>query len=83
METKLSTKGQIVLPQAIREARGWSAGQRFDIEDLGDGTVRLIPLGTAESTTVDDLMGCASYTGPRRSIEEMNEAIRRRLAGRR
>jgi AbrB family looped-hinge helix DNA binding protein len=41
--TRLSTKGQIVLPKEIRVSRAWSPGTEFTIEETGDG-ILLRPL---------------------------------------
>ena len=35
--TKLSTKGQIVLPLRIRNSRSWNSGMEFTVEEMGDG----------------------------------------------
>ncbi|MEM6532603.1 MAG: AbrB/MazE/SpoVT family DNA-binding domain-containing protein [Myxococcota bacterium] len=78
METKLSSKGQIVLPQALRDSRGWKSGQRFDVQ-IRDDTVVLTPIASEPSISLDELIGCVDYKGPKRSIEEMDAALRARL----
>lgn len=72
--TRLSSKGQVILPKAIRDAHGWRAGLEFSIEDR-DGGVLLRPLAYASPKTVDDLLGCVRYRGPRRTIEEMDAGV--------
>lgn len=42
MTTTLSTKGQVVLPQATRRKLGLQAGTRFDCK-VRDGTIVLTP----------------------------------------
>ena len=42
MKTKLSTKGQIVLPSELRKLDGIEAGQEFEIQRLGEGEYRLV-----------------------------------------
>ena len=79
--TRMSTKGQLIIPKSIRDHYGWRAGSRLIVEDLGDG-VRLRSADIPE-TTLDDLIGCADYEGPRRSLEEMEEAIARGARDRR
>ncbi|MEL6195535.1 MAG: AbrB/MazE/SpoVT family DNA-binding domain-containing protein [Myxococcota bacterium] len=74
METKLSSKGQIVLPRQLRQSRGWSAGQRFRVETSG-GAVVLTPV-EENRYTLDDLVGCTAYEGRVVSLEEMEAAIR-------
>jgi len=74
--TRLSTKGQLIIPKEIRERHGWTAGMELVIEDHGNSVV----LRRAEDlpvTTLEDLVGCAGYTGPSHSLEEMEAAIAR------
>ena len=35
--TRLSTKGQIVLPKTIRTSRAWGPGTEFTVEETRDG----------------------------------------------
>ena len=42
-ETRVTTKGQIVIPKPIRDQLGWRSGTRLRIETLSDGAVRLEP----------------------------------------
>ncbi|MGB7157445.1 MAG: AbrB/MazE/SpoVT family DNA-binding domain-containing protein [Tepidisphaeraceae bacterium] len=41
MKTKVSSKGQIVLPAELREQDGIEAGQEFEVERLERGEYRL------------------------------------------
>ncbi len=45
--TKLSSKFQISIPQSVREAQGWKAGQEFAFIPKGGG-VMLVPVPTRE-----------------------------------
>jgi AbrB family looped-hinge helix DNA binding protein len=74
MQTKVSTKGQVVLPKAIREKRRWKAGTRLTVEDRPEG-VLLKPIGKKKKLTIDDWAGIIKYKGPVRTVEEMNAAI--------
>ena len=75
-KTKLSSKGQIIIPKAVREAHGWTEGTEFTVEDIKDGIV-IRPERTSPfpRTTLDDVIGCVNYKGPRRSVDEMHEGI--------
>lgn len=68
----LSAKGELLLPAALRRRHGWGSGTRFLIEETKDG-VLLTPAPPPDQT--DDLYASGSYTGPTRTIEEMNNAI--------
>lgn len=71
---RLSTKGQLVLPRELRQRHDWHVGTRFEIEDRGDHIV-LRPLRSVEPTTLDEVVGCAGYSGRALSLEEMEEGI--------
>ncbi len=87
LTTTLSTKGQVILPKAIRDRLQWDAGTRLTVEHTADG-VLLKPLTTAfAQTRPEDVFGCLPYKGSPRSIEEMGagvsmEAKRRHARGR-
>lgn len=72
--TKLSSKGQVVLPSHIRSAHQWQPGVEFSVEDTPDG-VLLRPLKPFKPTRLEEVFGCAGYTGPAKTIEEMDAAI--------
>jgi AbrB family looped-hinge helix DNA binding protein len=46
--TRLSSKFQISVPKAVREAQGWKAGQEFAFIPDGDGGVSLVPVPSRE-----------------------------------
>lgn len=84
LTTTVSTKGQVILPQAIRRKRHWDAGTKLIVEDTPEGVLlRAVPL--FKPTRPEDVFGCAGYDGPPISIAEMDAAIeqevRRRHAG--
>ena len=72
--TRLSTKGQVVLPKSIRAARRWKPGTEFIVQENDKG-VLLTPKASQGSVTWKSLVGCAGYTGRRKSIKEMDEAV--------
>lgn len=55
--TRLSTKGQIILPKEIRRSRDWAPGTEFTVEEKGDG-VLLRPLGRFPTTDLAAVAGC-------------------------
>jgi AbrB family looped-hinge helix DNA binding protein len=72
--TKLSTKGQLILPKAIRSAHNWKPGTVFAIEEK-DGGVLLRPVAYFEPTKFEDVRGCLKYHGRPKTLEEMDQAI--------
>ena len=73
-KTKLSNKGQIVIPKQVRTARGWEPGLEFVVEDTGDG-IKLRPIKPYKETTIQEVLGCVNYKGSRKSLKEMEAAI--------
>jgi AbrB family looped-hinge helix DNA binding protein len=72
--TRLSSKGQIILPKAVRDSHHWAPGTDFSVEDTGDG-VFLRPVKATPPTRLEDVVGCLHAPGPARTIEEMDAAI--------
>lgn len=72
--TRLSTKGQLILPKEIRERLGWTPGLELMAEVHGDSVVLRRAEGLP-ATTLEDLVGCAGYKGPTRTLEDMGAAI--------
>jgi AbrB family looped-hinge helix DNA binding protein len=86
LTTTVSTKGQVILPKAIRQRRNWAAGTRLVVEDTPDG-VLLKPAPVFSPTRPEDVAGMLVYHGQPKTIPEMDTAItnevkRRRARGR-
>ena len=73
-KTKLSNKGQIVIPKQVRTAHGWEAGVEFVVEDTGDG-IKLRPIKPYSETTIQEVLGSVNYQGSRKSLKDMEAAI--------
>lgn len=80
--TRLSSKGQLVLPKAIREADAWTEGTEFIVERVPEG-VLLRPVRSLPATRLEDVIGCAGYRGPARSAADMERAIAQGVKARR
>jgi AbrB family looped-hinge helix DNA binding protein len=74
--THLSTKGQLIIPKKIRDRHGWQAGSEVIIEDRGNCVVVRSAEAIQESS-LDQLIGCTGYAGPRRSLADLEAAIAR------
>jgi AbrB family looped-hinge helix DNA binding protein len=72
--TKLSSQGQITIPQILRTQYHWEEGQELIIINVGDG-ILLKPKKTFPETKLDDVAGCLNYQGKAKTIEEMDLAI--------
>ena len=72
--TVVSTKGQIILPKAIRVSRDWPAGTRLVVENTTDGVLlRLAPQFSA--TAPDQVFASLPFAGAPKTIEEMDAGV--------
>lgn len=77
--TKLSSKGQVIIPKPVRSARGWEVGQELMVVDMGDG-VLLRPRHPFEATNIGDVASCLKFTGKPKSLGDMQAAIKKGVA---
>jgi AbrB family looped-hinge helix DNA binding protein len=54
--TRITSKGQVVIPKPVREQLRWSAGTQLAVEVVGEGAVRLTLL--EPNDPIDSLYGC-------------------------
>jgi len=80
--TRLSTKGQVILPKTIRDARGWGAGTELVVEETPEG-VTLRPLRQSPPSRLEDVVGCLRYTGRAKTLRQMENAIAKGVRERR
>ncbi len=73
--TVVSTKGQVILPKAIRESKGWGAGQRLVVEETRDG-ILLRPASPFAPTEPAEVFGSLSHHGKQLSDEDIEKALR-------
>jgi AbrB family looped-hinge helix DNA binding protein len=76
VKMRLSSKGRVAIPKAVRDWHGWQAGVELEVEDRGDA-VMLRPAQPFPETTFEEVRGCLKYDGRPRTIEEMDEAVAR------
>ena len=78
----LSSKGQLVIPKAVRDHAQVVPGSRFSVHYV-DGEIRLRPLARAGATTLDEVAGCLARPGRKRQSDaQTRTAIRARLKAR-
>ena len=76
--TRLSTKGQIVLPKDIRTARAWGPGTEFTVEETGDG-ILLRPCEHFPETRLDQVAGSLRSKRASKTSAQMRAAIGREV----
>lgn len=72
--TVVSTKGQVILPKAVRTRRRWRAGTRLIVEETADG-VLLKPASLFPPTRVEDVFASLPRPDRPRTLDDMNAAI--------
>lgn len=81
--TRLSTKGQIILPKSIRDSREWGPGTEFTVEDTGDG-ILLRPARPFPPATIEEVFGSLKTKRKKHAtLAEMDAAIQQELESRR
>ena len=74
LTTTISTKGQVILPKAIRDLRHWPAGTKLTVEDTPEG-VLLTAHPAFAPTRPRDVFGSLRFEGKAKSIDQMNAGI--------
>ena len=72
--TRLSSKGRIVLPKAVRDSHNWAPGTDLIVEDVDNG-VLLRPVRRDKATRLSDVVGCLKHDGPSLTLDETDAAI--------
>lgn len=72
--TTLSSKGQVIIPKAIRTAYNWQSGQELQVLETGGG-ILLRPSARFESSTLEEVAGCLPASGKAKSLKDMEDAI--------
>jgi AbrB family looped-hinge helix DNA binding protein len=80
--TRLSTKGQIILPKSIRESRAWGPGTEFVVEEAGDG-VLLRPARLFPQSTLEEVIGCLRPRRKPPTDAQIRTAVHKELKRRR
>jgi AbrB family looped-hinge helix DNA binding protein len=73
--TRLSSKGQLIIPKPVRDRHGWGVGTELEVEDCGDVVVLRRAEPTFPRTTIEQVRGSAKYDGPPVSLEDFDKGI--------
>lgn len=72
--TVVSTKGQVILPKAIRQKRHWNAGTQLIVEDTIEG-VLLKAAPVFVPTKPHEVFACLPHRGRPKTVKEMEAGI--------
>jgi AbrB family looped-hinge helix DNA binding protein len=64
----MSTKGQVVLPKAVREAVGWKPGEVLEAQATAEGEVVLVRV---QGTQIERLRGMFADEGGHNMLDEL------------
>ena len=65
-QTRLTSKGQIVLPKPVRDKLRWRPGTQIRVETLRDGSVRLL---AEETDPIEAAFGFLTFGDPLGDLE--------------
>jgi len=76
--TKVSTRGQVVIPKELRKSYHWDVGQELDVIDTGNGLL-LKARPSRKATSWNDVVGCLGHLAKGKPVptdEDMRAAVR-------
>lgn len=74
--TVVSTKGQVILPKAIRDAKNWGPGARLVVESTPDGVLLRREERLFAPTTFDQVRGRLAGHGKSLTQNQIDAALR-------
>ena len=77
LTTKLSSKGQAIIPQEIRSRHHREPGQELQAIDRDEGILRR-PASPFPETSMKEVVSCLSYPGKKKTLEDRETAIKKR-----
>jgi AbrB family looped-hinge helix DNA binding protein len=81
--TILSSKGQVIIPKALRVARRWGPGTQLEVHDTPDG-ILLRPAAARQKSALREGLAAirrrVAYTGPVVTLAEMDAEVLRQTA---
>ena len=76
--TKLSSKGQVIIPKSFRTSHQWETGLELLAIDMGDG-ILLKPKVPFKESHLDDVAACLAYQGSPKTQKDIEDAFKKGL----
>jgi len=73
--TKLSSKGQVIIPKLVRKTHHWEAGLELIVIDTGDG-ILLKPKASFPATSLSNVAGMLKNRVASKTDEEIESAVK-------
>lgn len=71
---------QIIIPKPIRVSHHWEVGQELIVVDCDDG-ILLKPKKPFSEMSLNDVVASLDYQGKAKTVEDMDDVIRRGVRG--
>lgn len=78
--TRLSSKGQVIIPKAVRSAHRWESGLELQVIDTGDG-ILLKPKAPFEVAVLADVSGMLKARIKPMTDAQIMQALQRDVCG--
>jgi AbrB family looped-hinge helix DNA binding protein len=79
-QTRVSAKGQVVIPKSVRDELGWPPGTRLDVERVGGAlTLRAAAHAGGKLTVAEFLARRPKHEGPPLTLEEIEARVERAM----
>jgi len=72
--TKISSKGQVVIPKSLRVAHRWETGQELVVVDVGDG-ILFKSKSPFKETSITEVASSLKFSGKPKTLGDMDSAI--------
>ena len=74
--TKLSSKGQVIIPKTFRDSHNWDAGLELQVIDTGDGLL-LRPKAPFVEAQLDQVAGSLAVSGKSLTDKDIESAMKK------
>ena len=72
---KLSSKGQVVIPKAIRKTLKWKPGLKLEVIYSGNGIILRPKKSFPNIINLKEVTGCLKYSGQAKTLRDMEDAM--------
>ncbi|MDM8551933.1 AbrB/MazE/SpoVT family DNA-binding domain-containing protein [Desulfobacterales bacterium HSG2] len=77
--TSISDKGQVIIPEHIRQIKNWKTGQELLLTEIDDG-ILLKSVSPFKPTTLNEVARCLPYHGTAKGSPVTKDGIHDRAA---
>jgi AbrB family looped-hinge helix DNA binding protein len=80
-QTKMSAKGQVVIPKAVRDRFQWGDGADLEVVERADGVLLRSPAPKRERISIEEFRRrVPPHDGPALTLEEIDAALAQGMA---